>query len=107
MNEVSSARELVDSINSHEHTAVYLYTPMCGTCQVAGKMIEVVQRLPQTFHFEKVNLNYLPEFAESQEIESVPCLLLYKNAEELERVYAFQSVPYLYELLKKTEAFSE
>lgn len=70
-------------------------------------MMEVVKKLPQSFHFNKVNLNYLPQFAEEQAIESVPCLLLYKNSKEKERIYAFQSVPYLYEMLKKTETFCE
>jgi thioredoxin 1 len=107
LNEVSSTNSLYESIHTHELTAVYLYTPMCGTCQVAGKMMEVVKKLPQSFHFDKVNLNYLPQFAEEQSIESVPCLLLYQHAKERERIYAFHSVPYLYEMLKKTETFGE
>jgi thioredoxin 1 len=107
LNEVSSTSALYDSINTHELTAVYLYTPMCGTCQVAGRMMEIVKKLPQSFHFDKVNLNYLPQFAEEQSIESVPCLILYKNSKERERIYAFQSVPHLYEMLKKTETFTD
>ncbi|OAT80561.1 thiol reductase thioredoxin [Bacillus sp. MKU004] len=106
MNEVSNERALYDAINTHELAAVYLYTPMCGTCQVAGRMLDIVEKLPHSFHFEKVNLNYLPQFAEEQSIESVPCLLLYKNTKEIERIYAFQSVPYLYDMMKKTETFT-
>ncbi|WP_201714326.1 thioredoxin family protein [Rossellomorea arthrocnemi] len=99
--EVSSTEALHQCITDHTLEAVYLYTPMCGTCQVAGKMIDVVEKLPQSFHFAKANLNYLPQFAEELSIESVPCLLLFKDGEEMERIYAFQSVPYLYETLNK------
>ncbi|TMU84603.1 thioredoxin family protein [Bacillus sp. BHET2] len=99
--EVSNTEALHDLIEDHALEAVYLYTPMCGTCQVASKMMEVVKKLPQPFHFTKANLNYLPQFAEHQSIESVPCLILFKDGVEKERVYAFQSVPFLYETLNK------
>ncbi|WP_173108282.1 thioredoxin family protein [Bacillus sp. KH172YL63] len=99
--EVSSTEALCDRIEEHALEAVYLYTPMCGTCQVAGKMMEVVEKLPQSFHFTKANLNYLPEFAKKQSVESVPCLILFKDGTEKERIYAFQSVPFLYESLNK------
>ncbi|NMH68436.1 thioredoxin family protein [Bacillus sp. RO3] len=99
--EVSSTGAVNQSIEDHTLEAVYLYTPMCGTCQVASKMMDVVEKLPQSFHFVKANLNYLPEFAEKQSIESVPCLLLFKDGVEKERIYAFQSVPFLYESLNK------
>ncbi|MCA1065003.1 thioredoxin family protein [Rossellomorea sp. AcN35-11] len=99
--EVSSTEAVNQSIEDHTLEAVYLYTPMCGTCQVASKMMDVVEKLPQSFHFVKANLNYLPEFAEKQSIESVPCLLLFKDGVEKERIYAFQSVPFLYESLNK------
>lgn len=102
MIEVSSTETLKQTIEDHAFNAVYLYTPMCGTCQVASKMIDVVEKLQQSFHFSKANLNYLPQFAEEQSIESVPCLLIFKGGVEQERIYAFQSVPFLYETLNKT-----
>ena len=74
---------------------------MCGTCQVASKMLEVVEKLPHSFHFVKANLNYLPDFAGEYSIESVPCLILYRNEVEMKRIYAFQSVPFLYDLLNE------
>lgn len=79
---------------------VYFYTPMCGTCQVASKMIEITATLFPTIPAGKANLNYLEEIAEKYQIESVPCLLLFKEGQMQEKIYAFQSVPYLYEQLK-------
>lgn len=79
---------------------LYFYTPMCGTCQVASKMLKVIEQLLPDVSSGKADLNYLPEMAERFEIESVPCLILLKKGEEQEKVYAFQSVPYLYEKLK-------
>ncbi|MBT2640149.1 thioredoxin family protein [Bacillus sp. ISL-39] len=79
---------------------LYFYTPMCGTCQVAGKMLTVIDQLLLEIPAGKADLNYLPEMAERFEIESVPCLIVLNMGEVLEKIYAFQSVPYLYEKLK-------
>lgn len=79
---------------------LYFYTPMCGTCQVAGKMLTVIDQLLPESPSGKADLNYLPEMAERFEIESVPCLIVLNKGEVLEKIYAFQSVPYLYEKLK-------
>lgn len=82
-------------------TAFYLYTPMCGTCAVASKMMDVAQELLPDFPMGKANLNYMESVAYEYEIESVPCLLISKDGEVVEKLYAFQSVLNVYELLKK------
>ena len=81
--------------------AFYLYTPLCGTCQVAGKMMDVVNELTKEVPIGKANLNYMEDLALDYEIESVPCLLISENGEIREKIYAFHSVPYLYEKLSK------
>lgn len=82
---------------------LYFYTPMCGTCQVASKMLTVIEQLLPDVLSGKADLNYLPEMAERFEIESVPCLIVLKKGEVQEKIYAFQSVPYLFEKLKKVK----
>jgi thiol-disulfide isomerase/thioredoxin len=80
---------------------LYLYTPMCGTCQVAKRMLSVVDELVPSIHIYSVNLNYFPNEAKELGIESVPCLLIYENGQEKEKIYAFQSVGFLLEKIKK------
>lgn len=79
---------------------IYLYTPLCGTCQTASKIISVIEEL---FHvpIAQANLNYAPDLAISLSIESVPCLLIIIDGQIQEKVYAFHSVPYLYEKLNQ------
>ncbi|MFB6467508.1 thioredoxin family protein [Cytobacillus sp. Hz8] len=79
---------------------LYLYTPLCGTCKIAGKILEVVEQLLPNEQFRKMNLNFIPEYAKEWSIESVPCLLIFQNGKILERIYAFHSVPHLYEKLQ-------
>lgn len=80
--------------------AFYLYTPMCGTCQVASRMMEVTEQVVKNIEIGKANLNFMGQLAIDYEIESVPCLLIAENGDIVEKVYAFQSVPNLFEKLE-------
>jgi thioredoxin-like negative regulator of GroEL len=79
---------------------VYFYTPMCGTCQVASKMLQVIEQLVE-LDIGKMNLNFYPDLARDFEIESVPCLLFVEAGKVRETLYAFQSVPFLLEKIKQ------
>lgn len=87
---------------SGEKTAFYLYTPMCGTCAVASKMMSIIEQLLPQLQMGKANINFLEHIAYEHQIESVPCLLISDGGKVTEKIYAFQSVPFLYELLKKS-----
>ncbi len=73
---------------------------MCGTCQVAEKMLKIIEELFPDIQFSKNNVNFSPDLAAHFQIESVPCLLMIKNGVVKEKIYAFQSVPFLYEKIK-------
>jgi protein-disulfide isomerase-like protein with CxxC motif len=100
MKEWTSAEWETHSQNANV-AAYYLYAPMCGTCQVASKMMDVVEELLPNVEIGQANLNYVEHLAVEQQIESVPCLLISENGRISEKIYAFQSVPYLYNRLRK------
>jgi thioredoxin 1 len=77
--------------------AFYLYTPMCGTCAVASKMMEIISIMRPDIPIGKADLNYVQDLALVYEVESVPCLLIEKDGVLVNKIYAFQSVPYLLE----------
>ena len=87
---------------SGQKAAFYLYTPMCGTCAVASKMMSIIEQLLPQLQIGKANINFLEHIAYEHQIESVPCLLISDGGKVTEKIYAFQSVPFLYELLKKS-----
>jgi thiol-disulfide isomerase/thioredoxin len=87
-------------LNNHSSGLIYFYTPLCGTCQVASRMLQVIEKMVDV-KIGKMNLNFFPELANKFEIESVPCLLIVKDGEVLEMIYAFHSVPFLYEKIKQ------
>ncbi|AJC96674.1 thioredoxin family protein [Staphylococcus hyicus] len=79
---------------------IFGYTPMCGTCKVSERMLHIANSVTQ-LPLEKRDLNYYPEFSQMFEIQSVPILLIMHNDKEVDRIYAFQSVTFLLERLKK------
>lgn len=83
-----------------ERVAFYLYTPMCGTCAVAEKMMDVIVQVLPYAKIGKANINFTEQLAFDEKIESVPCLLIANQGKVVDKIYAFQSVPYLYEKLK-------
>ncbi|MDQ0219681.1 thioredoxin [Peribacillus cavernae] len=93
-------QELNTAIQWKRTFCLYLYTPMCGTCQVASRMLSVSLELLPDVTCGKMNMNFSKKLAMQYEIESVPCLMIFKEGKLNRKIYAFQSVPYLYEVLK-------
>lgn len=75
----------------------YLYTPFCGTCQVASKMLNVIEVMKAELPIGQADLNYFEDIAIDYQIESVPCLLIAENGHIKEKIYTFHSVPHLLE----------
>lgn len=95
-----SKEEIMAALETEESLVLYFYTPLCGTCQVAGKMLGIVEQMIPVVSFKKTDLNYAPELAEHFAIESVPCMIQLDKGEVINKIYAFQSVPFLLENIK-------
>lgn len=80
---------------------LYLYTPLCGTCMVASKMLTILHTMKPDLNLGKMDLNYAPELAMKYEVESVPCLIIIEDGQLKEKVYRFESVPHLVEVINK------
>lgn len=87
-------------IENEDVAALYLYTPMCGTCELASKMLNILNISFPSLQIGKMDINYEEELAFDYQVESVPCLIVAKKGEITNKVYAFESVTKLYELLK-------
>ena len=95
--------DLIKQLNLNQTTIVYIYTSMCGTCQVASKMLTIIEELLPNLPIGQINVNDIKNEVHNWEVESVPCLLFLEYGEMINKIYAFHSVPYLMELLKPFE----
>ena len=91
---------LNDKLNDAKNTALYLYTPMCGTCKIAGRTLEITETTETGYEIGKADLNYVEPLAENYQVESVPCLLIWKNGTLVDKIYKFESVSNLFETLR-------
>lgn len=94
-------QELNTAIQWKRTFCLYLYTPMCGTCQVASQMLSITLDMFPEITCGKMNMNFSRNVPRLYEIESVPCLVIFNKGKPVKKIYAFQSVPYLYGILKE------
>ncbi|WP_168123218.1 thioredoxin family protein [Paenibacillus sp. HB172176] len=80
--------------------ALLFTTPLCGTCKVAERMLEVAGAAGVDYPLYKVNINFAPHFRVLWQISSVPSLVVLKNGSILAKENAMRSVDHLYRLLK-------
>ncbi|MEH7109198.1 thioredoxin family protein [Bacillus sp. JJ1764] len=92
--------DLTAFLENKQTGLVYFYTPLCGTCQVASKMLQVIEQLLPEVAMGKMNLNYHAALAQKFAIESVPCLLFVRDGTVVDGLYAFHSVPFLLDKIK-------
>ena len=82
---------------------IFVHTPLCGTCQVARKMIEVVDAMHRNMQRDgknapviyECNANLFPNQMQTWRVKSVPALLVVVDNRVWRRLYAFESVSHV------------
>ncbi|MFB1098252.1 thioredoxin family protein [Terribacillus sp. JSM ZJ617] len=85
----------VQSVIHQEQARIFVHTPFCGTCQLAEKMLLAVEAMMDQEYYHKLNASLFPDFMQEHQIESVPCLIIFKQGEVQEKIYAFHSVQHM------------
>ncbi|MFD2673059.1 thioredoxin family protein [Marinicrinis sediminis] len=76
--------------------AVLVYTPFCGTCKLALRMLDIVSELHPNLDLYRMNVNHAPQWCEEWEIRSVPSLLIFQSGSLVRKEYALRSVEQLH-----------
>ncbi|UTH09905.1 glutaredoxin family protein [Macrococcoides canis] len=84
-----------------EDYIIFGYTPFCGTCKLAEKMLDIVN-MSLKLDILKLDLNYYESLSTQYKISSVPVLLIVKNNEVVDMMFRFESVTSIYEILSKS-----
>ncbi|MYL33714.1 thioredoxin [Pontibacillus yanchengensis] len=89
--------------SSKAYEMTFIHSPFCGTCHIARKMLETLEATKTELTFNELNASIHPNFMHTFQIESVPCLLITDGMDVEEKVYAFHSVPYMYQKVSEYE----
>ncbi|UQZ37748.1 thioredoxin [Paenibacillus sp. PK3_47] len=84
--------------------AAFLYTPLCGTCKAARRMLEVAAHLlPEELDLGSANVNMLPDIVNRFRVSSVPALLVVpaERGSEPEIYYSMGSVERVLEYIRR------
>lgn len=72
---------------------IFVYTPLCGTCKLARKMLEIsVEPFKDKIMVVSCNLNHMPSLAKEWKLQSVPSLVFYHKNTLYNIIFSFQSV---------------
>ncbi|MDQ0352800.1 thiol-disulfide isomerase/thioredoxin [Alkalibacillus filiformis] len=82
-------------IRKKSYHILFVNSPFCGTCKVAKRMLTYIEETLEKESFFELNATLAPDFMQHFNIKSVPCLIVFKEGEPVDRLYTFNSVPYL------------
>ncbi|QVK17334.1 thioredoxin family protein [Mycoplasmatota bacterium] len=100
MNDITQD-DLNQALKRHDNCVVLVYTNMCGTCESAKIMLDIVSKTMKHLLIYQLNVNHYPNIIEDYHITSIPCFLLFKEGKLVEQFYAFHSVTFLYQKFMK------
>jgi thioredoxin-like negative regulator of GroEL len=76
MKELNQQELIIELSNTESPIAVFFYTPLCGTCKVARRMLEVIEHLLPPDIITSADVNMMPQLVQQYQITSVPALLV-------------------------------
>ena len=84
-------------IDSKEEVLVDFYADWCGPCKMLGPILDEISKDHTVY---KVNVDNEPELAQNYGIMSIPCMIIFKDGKEVNRMVGLRSKSDILELLK-------
>lgn len=75
---------------------VDFWASWCGPCKMLAPIFEEVSKeYTGKLKFAKISTEEFPEFAEQNDISGIPCLIVFHNGKEADRIVGFHPKPQL------------
>ena len=72
-------------LNSDKKVLVDFWATWCGPCQMQTPILEEIASEVKTRKIVSVNIDAQPELAAAYKVASIPCLVYFKDGEEVDR----------------------
>ncbi|MBW2970397.1 thioredoxin [Candidatus Woesearchaeota archaeon] len=78
-------------LKSDKPVVVDYWAPWCGPCKMIAPIFEKLSAEITTAKFGKIDVDQNTSLAQQQGIMGIPCIVIYKNGEEAERITGYQT----------------
>jgi thioredoxin 1 len=75
---------------------VDFYADWCGPCKMLGPVLDELAQDPELkgkIIFGKLDTEEYPELAQENSVQGIPCLIIFKNGQEVNRIVGFAPKP--------------
>ncbi len=94
-------KEFSDLINnSHKLVVVDFFAEWCMPCLMIAPIIEELAEKMKEVKFTRINVDDNKNLAGKYNISSIPCLIIFKNGEEVKRIIGSQTSEIIEEKIK-------
>ncbi len=99
--ELSEANFDSEVLKSSKPVIVDFWAPWCGPCKMIAPAFEKLSLEMKNIKFAKVNVDDNQNIAQQAGILGIPCLIIYNNGEEVDRIVGLQTEDQLRNKLTK------
>jgi len=85
---------------SDKPVIVDFWAAWCGPCKMLGPVFEKVSQDMPEVKFAKLNVDENKDLQQKNAVMGIPCMIIFKNGEEVERIVGFQPEEKLKESIK-------
>jgi thioredoxin 1 len=88
--EVSQATFQTDVLASDKPVLVDFWAPWCGPCKMLAPVVEkIAGKMGEQVAFVKLNTDEAPSIAGQYQVSGIPCLILFKGGQAVDRIVGF------------------
>ena len=98
MSKIINAKEFNEEVlTSKEKVLVDFYADWCGPCKMLGPILDEISKDHTVY---KVNVDNESDLAQNYGIMSIPCMIVFQDGKEVNRLVGLHSKADILELLK-------
>ena len=100
--DVSEHSFKADVLGNDQPVLVDFWAPWCGPCKMLAPVVEkIASQLGDKMKFVKLNTDEAPSLAGQYQVSGIPCLIVFKGGQPVDRIVGFVNESTITSMLNK------